>query len=362
MSGELRYGVIGTGMMGREHIQNLEALEGVRVSALCDPDGDSLEAARRLLDAAVPCFSHHRELLDADCCDALVVATPNMTHAEILLDILPRALPVLVEKPLCTRIADCRRVLEASQESSLLWVGLEYRFIPAIAALLERLDSGVIGSVRMLSIREHRFPFLPKVGDWNRFNRNTGGTLVEKCCHFFDLMCRITGSRPRRVLASGAQDLNHLEERYAGETPDILDNAYAIVDFESGARAMLDLCMFAEASHDQEEVCVVGDRGKLEAFVPSSRLRVGLRGQHGVGDVEEIQVNPPEIPYLGFHHGSSFIEHTHFRDALRHGGKPQVDGEAGLWSVAMGVAAQRSIEEGRSVTLAEVMEEDASAE
>jgi predicted dehydrogenase len=40
----------------------------------------------------------------------------------------------------------------------------------------------------MLTIREHRFPFLSKVGDWNRFNRNTGGTFVEKCCHFFDLM------------------------------------------------------------------------------------------------------------------------------------------------------------------------------
>ena len=46
----------------------------------------------------------------------------------------------------------------------------------------------------MLSIREHRLPFLQKVDDWNRFNKNTGGTLVEKCCHFFDLMRRIIGS------------------------------------------------------------------------------------------------------------------------------------------------------------------------
>ena len=358
MNRPLRYGVIGTGMMGREHIRNLQALDGVEVAALCDPDVDSLEAARKLLDAPLPCFSDHRALLAANCCDALVVATPNMTHAEILLDILPRAVPVLVEKPLCSRVADCRRVLEAKHEGALLWVGLEYRFIPAIAALLERVDSGAIGRVRMLSIREHRFPFLPKVGNWNRFNRNTGGTLVEKCCHFFDLMCRISGSRPRRVLASGAQDLNHLDESYAGETPDILDNAFAIVDFESGARGMLELCMFAEASHDQEELCVVGDQGKLEAFVPSSRLRFGLRGQHGFGNVEEIPVAASGAAYEGFHHGSSFIEHCHFRDALREGRKAQVDAEAGLWSVATGVAAQRSIEEGRVVSLAEVMEEE----
>ncbi|MEZ5177594.1 MAG: Gfo/Idh/MocA family oxidoreductase [Acidimicrobiales bacterium] len=64
------------------------------------------------------------------------------------------------------------------------------------------------------------FPFLAKVGDWNRFNRNTGGTLVEKCCHFFDLMNQVVDDTPVRVLASGAQDVNHLDEAYDGEVPD----------------------------------------------------------------------------------------------------------------------------------------------
>ncbi|NRA07353.1 MAG: Gfo/Idh/MocA family oxidoreductase [Myxococcales bacterium] len=358
MNAPLRYGVIGTGMMGREHIQNLRALDGVEVAALCDPDEGSLESATSLLEDAVPCFPDHRALLEAGICDALVVASPNMTHADILLDIAPRGLPVLVEKPLCTTVADCRRVLEANRSGGMLWVGLEYRFIPAIAALVEKVASGAIGAVRMLAIREHRFPFLPKVGDWNRFNRNTGGTLVEKCCHFFDLMSLITGSRPHRVMASGAQDLNHLEERYQGERPDILDNAFVIVDFESGARGMLDLCMFAEATHNQEELSVVGDLGKLEAFVPASQLRVGLRATHRIGAVEEIPVEASEAAYQGFHHGSSFVEHLRFRDALRTGQGPEVGAEAGLWSVAVGVAAQRSISEARTVTLAEVLEEE----
>lgn len=56
----------------------------------------------------------------------------------------------------------------------------------------------------MLAIREHRFPFLAKVGDWNRFNRNTGGKLVEKCCHFIDLMNVIVRQHPIRVYSSGA--------------------------------------------------------------------------------------------------------------------------------------------------------------
>jgi predicted dehydrogenase len=55
------------------------------------------------------------------------------------------------------------------------------------------------------------------VDNWNRFNKNTGGTLVEKCCHFFDLMTLIANSNPVRVMASGAQTVNHLDERYDGK-------------------------------------------------------------------------------------------------------------------------------------------------
>ena len=55
----------------------------------------------------------------------------------------------------------------------------------------------------MLSIREHRFPFLHKVGHWNRFNKWTGGTLVEKACHFFDLMRRLVQDDVVSVYASG---------------------------------------------------------------------------------------------------------------------------------------------------------------
>lgn len=56
-----------------------------------------------------------------------------------------------------------------------------------------------------------------QVDNWNRFNRNTGGTLVEKCCHFFDLMTLIMGRKPRRVIASGSQAVNHLDEVYGKE-------------------------------------------------------------------------------------------------------------------------------------------------
>ena len=365
MADEVRYGIIGSGMMGIEHMLNLAAVDGATVTAIADPEPASRALALAFAGpgAATPAgtdiaeFDHHEDLLASGRCDAVVVATPNMTHVDVLVDVLADGVDVLVEKPLCTTVADCRRVIDAADgHTGVVWVGLEYRYMPPVARFIDHVHHGDIGRVRMLAIREHRFPFLAKVGDWNRFNRNTGGTLVEKCCHFFDLMAHVVGSPPVRVLASGAQDVNHLDERYGGEIPDILDNAYVIVDFADGARALLDLCMFAEGSEHQEELSAVGDQGKVEAFLPQSTVRLGQRpgGRRGVHT--EV-VHDERVRYQGFHHGSSYLEHVDFLAAVRAGGPAAVSLADGLLSVAMGVAAQRSIEQARPVTLDEVLAE-----
>jgi predicted dehydrogenase len=195
----------------------------------------------------------------------------------------------------------------------------------------------------MLAIREHRFPFLPKVGDWNRFNRNTGGTLVEKCCHFFDLMNLITDQRPTRVYASGSRDVNHLDERYDGETPDIIDNAFVIVDYDRGARAMLDLCMFAENSTHEVEMAATGDLGKAEVFIPAHRVVLSRR--HG-GEGGPIAFDlDPRADTAGAHHGSTYFEHLAFIEAIRTGGSPAVSAMDGAMAVVVGAAAERSARE-----------------
>ena len=351
----LRYGVIGTGMMGVEHIHNLLHVDGTEITALADPHPASIEAAAALVpDAAV--FADHTALLAAGVCDAVVVASPNMTHIDVLSDVLATDLHVLVEKPLCTTVDDCYTVLDLAEgREAITWVGLEYRYIPQITRLIDEVDAGAVGQPRMVAIREHRFPFLRKVGDWNRFSRNTGGTLVEKTCHFFDLMCRIMPSRPVRVMASGGQDVNHLDEEYDGEVPDILDNAFVIVEFADGGRGMLDLCMFAEATHDQEQLSVVGELGKVETYVPHALVRIGRRGEHWMGNVETHEVHDDSVAYEGFHDGSSYLEHLHFRDAIREGREPEVTLHDGLVSVAIGAAAHRSIDEGRVVELSEFL-------
>ena len=89
----LRYGVVGTGMMGVEHIENILALDGAAVTAVADPHGASQEAARRaVVGAGSPneplVVDTVEELLAADACDAVVVASPNHTHCDTLLAVL----------------------------------------------------------------------------------------------------------------------------------------------------------------------------------------------------------------------------------------------------------------------------------
>jgi myo-inositol 2-dehydrogenase / D-chiro-inositol 1-dehydrogenase len=357
---DLRYGVIGTGMMGIEHIQNIAAIDGARVVAIADPHAASRDAATATIDDPdLQVFTDHRALLESGDCDAVVVATPNMTHADILIDVLATGTHVLVEKPLATTVAECQAILAAAEDyDGVAWVGLEYRYMPPIARIVREVSEGAAGTVRMVAIREHRFPFLPKIDAWNRFNRNSGGTLVEKCCHFFDLMTLFAGDIPVRVMASGGQDVNHLDELYEGEIPDIIDNAYVIVEYANGVRGMLDLCMFAEGGANEQEVCVTGDVGKVEAFVPDGTVRLGKRADPGFR-VERI--TDDRILYNGLHHGSSYLEHLDFLAAIRNGTPPLVSLQDGLNAVAMGVAAHRSIDEGRPVRLDEVLEVSAPA-
>jgi myo-inositol 2-dehydrogenase / D-chiro-inositol 1-dehydrogenase len=363
----IRYGIIGCGSMGREHIHNLRAMGGAVVTAIADPSLASRDQAAAIVDGKLTLFSDHHDLLTSGLCDALVIASPNFTHAAVMRDALATELPILCEKPLVTTIADgLDLAARAKKRKGIVWVAQEYRYMPPVAEMIRIAHEGGVGTLHQVAIREHREPFYPKVGDWNRFNANTGGTLVEKCCHYFNLMDFILKEQPLRVFASGGQRVNHLDESYHGKAPDILDSAFVIVEYPSGARASLDLCMFAENSIDNEHVTIVGAEGKLESLLPSGVLRYGRREDWGRREVwgqpsgtakgvAVRQIRDTNIKYLGQHFGASYIEHQKFAHALRSGLPPEIPLEEGLRAVATGLAAHKSIDEGRVVALSEIL-------
>lgn len=357
-----KYGLIGAGMMGQEHIRNIALLDGAEVAAIFEPDPQMRAMSAALAPMAAQVDSVEALLARPEI-DCLLVASPNHLHAMQLRQIArTRPLPLLMEKPLYTDPADAALIAEMRKTyPAPIWVAMEYRYMPPIARLLSEVDQAT-GGVKMLSIREHRFPFLPKVGDWNRFNRNTGGTLVEKCCHFFDLMRLVMQAEPVRVMASASQMVNHLDETYDGARPDIWDAGYVIVDFEGGSRAMLELCMFAEGARYQEEVSAVGPTGKIEAFVPGPGR---FWNSDQPAPVPQIVFSPraPKGPHVlelpvdagllavGDHNGATFYQHQRFCEVVRGNGAPEVTLHDGAQAVAMGLAAQESATIGQAVTL-----------
>ena len=361
----VRYGIIGCGMMGQEHLRNIALLPGARVTRIFEPD-ETMAVGSLALAAGAQRAASLAEVVTANDVDCLLIASPNFRHAEQLLEIAAlRPLPLLLEKPACTNLTDVRALAALGQRyPAPIWVAMEYRYMPPVARLTEEVHSAQhTGPVKMITIREHRFPFLVKVGDWNRFNRYTGGTLVEKCCHFFDLMRHMTRSEPVRVYASASVANNHLDERYPDGTPDILDNAYVVVDFASGQRAMLELCMFAEGARYQEEISVVGPVGKAECFVPGP----GRFWPAHLGDapVPKVVISPREpkgprelnVPVdpvalaAGDHNGSTLYQHQRFNAVVRGQGPVEVGLTDGLAAVLMGLAAQESALTGQAVSL-----------
>ena len=113
---ELRVGVIGTGMMGCEHLRNLMGIPEAVVTAISDPHDEQHGWARRTLGdnaASVREFTDHRDLLNSGLVDAVLVASPNFTHKVLLDDIFDTDIPVLVEKPMCTTVEDCVSIVNA---------------------------------------------------------------------------------------------------------------------------------------------------------------------------------------------------------------------------------------------------------
>ena len=338
MSSTKTYAIVGCGMMGREHMRNIALVSGAELIAVVDPDSGSRDLAlaqAKALGQSIRVFEDSAVLLAEAKPDAVIIASPNFTHFDVVQPIMQAGCAVLLEKPMCTRVEDALALERAVRDyEPLFWVGLEYRYMPPATRFTERVHAGEAGPITMLSIREHRFPFLPKVGDWNRFNRNTGGTLVEKCCHFFDLMRHILRDEPVRVFASGGQDVNHLDERYSGGTPDIIDNAFVLV---------------AEGSQDQEEISAVGPIGKLEVKLPSADVIWSPRDRSG--PFVEPVTTPPEALAAGDHHGASYYQLLHFHAALTSGGEAQITARDGYRSVVMGAAAQESIVTGLPVAI-----------
>ena len=362
------FNVIGTGINGQEQIR-VSQLEGrATTHGVFDPNPGSIAAAQALMAQLAPGQTLKvYETLEAACndpaADGLIISTPNHTHLDVVRTAVKSGKHILLEKPMATTLNDAYEIARlATSHPARFQVGLQYRFKPMYSeAIHEALERGMIGDIKTISILEHRVPFLDKVGQWNKFSELSGGTLVEKCCHYFDLFNLFARSRPMRVFASGSQAVNFKSFEYAGKPSDILDNAFVTVEYANGVRANFNLCMFAPMIY--EEIVLCGDAGRikgheLEHYRPGIQRECKLEVITGADRVSRISEPsyPKHVEESG-HHGGTYIERARFIDGIE--GKPVKTASVseGFWSIVIGVAAEASVKSGQVVDIASLLKQ-----
>jgi len=360
-----RFAIIGVGTIGKEHMRVTTLLGRARIHGIYDPQERSLDVAETEFAKISSDKLVRYTDLDAACSDpdvdAYFICTPNYTHYEVLCTVIKTGKPIFVEKPMATTVDHAAKMVKMVNEySSFIQIGLQYRYKRQyVEAYHEALVRKSLGDIKTISMSEFRPPFLDKVGQWNKFSEYSGGTLVEKSCHYFDLINLMAQSEPERVFASGGQAVTFKDFEKDGRASDIDDHAYAIIEYANGIRANFTLNMFCPEF--EEEMIVVGDKGRLiarEKFYyhrqqPSKgSIEIEL-GEEGPSKISEVTY--PNLIEESGHHGATFYEHQAFVDQFEGKDVDCATAEQGLWAVIVACAAQESITTDQPILIEEFL-------
>jgi myo-inositol 2-dehydrogenase/D-chiro-inositol 1-dehydrogenase len=267
-------GIIGTGGMGTRHAVNLHRyIGGARVAAVYDLDGERASQAAAACGCAAV-FADPIRLIEDEGVGAILIASPDDTHAELTLACLEAGKPVLCEKPLATRVADALKVLDAEMTlgRKLISVGFMRRFDPQHLAVKNMAASGQIGR-----------PLLFKGVHRNAsaaFGISGETILINSAGHDFDSArwllgqevqdVYVRGLRSRPELHPDTRDLLFVEMSLTG---DCLATAEVYVNDEYGYEVSAELvCQRGTAVTMQPDLALVRANARRGFHVPSDWL------------------------------------------------------------------------------------------
>jgi predicted dehydrogenase len=352
-----------------------------------------------MLDFQAEIHDNAAELTQRKDLDAVVICSVDCMHEEHALLALESGKHVYVEKPLATTVEGCLKVIEAAKRTKkVLAMGFNLRHHAVVRRLRDLVADGAFGEIFSLQAIEHYNGGRTYHSRWNRLKKYTGGLFIHKGSHDFDVINYLMGPqvRPARVACfANVFTLNreHLPFEpkpgvepgprctvcsYKDECPDAYPRSTALYDDETAAvdGYYPDQCMYLsdKDTHDQGIAIVEYDNGATashsEYFVtPITNRRYLIEGTkaRGEGDFHGsyVKLQPrwtnDEIehrigPQTGGHGGADpGIIHM-FLECVRTGAEPRATAVDGLWSVAVGVAAEKARAENRVVEISELMD------
>ena len=347
MARKIRMGFIGVGSMGYSHLQlfHQECRGQAAAVALC---ASNQERIQRALEVAPDMALHKKEsdLIQSDL-DAVVISSPNFTHVPLALEALKAGKHVFLEKPVGITATECRKLLRATQKSDrVLMIGHELRYSAYFAKIKHLIDRNAVGMPHMTWCKEFRGPFQPKSRDWIQDRRKSGGCLVDKNCHHFDLMNWWLGARPKRVSAFGSNAVN----RVISGPNQVHDHATASWEYANGAKGTLHLSLFAhEPPKETLEMGVVGETGVLQTDLDNLQILHWENGKRK-GAPRVIRVKAKRGVGWGGHLGFAEM-HPAFIKAVRTGQAPLTSVANTIDGTLLAIAAEESIRKRKIITI-----------
>ena len=341
-AGPLRIGLIGCGTMGTSHATQMAKLSELRLAAVCDVDTTKAQAAA---DAAastgntgVRVYTEVSALLGDRDVPAVIVATPNFTHRQIVLEALAAGKDVFCEKPMALTVKDCDEMIATAQRlGRKLMVGQVLRLMTVYAAVRRLVEDGTIGAPRVIRVLRTGARTVGRPGayaaSWRAKRENTGGILFEVHVHEFDLM---------RSLLGEVAEISAMAENFYHPERDYEDHVVVTLRFRNGGIGVLE----AGGAHaiGGSEGIVTGEKGSV-AYDGSKNSVVYRLVEDGA---KPIEVPVERDAGTGVQSElSSFARWVLFEEA------PVVTAEDGRRAVQLAEAAYVAAREKRTVQLAD---------
>ena len=331
----LRIGVIGVGRIGRMHAELLaRQVEGTTVAAVADANAATAAAVGAELGARA---SGVTELLGAEDVDAVAICTSTDTHAELIVAAARAGKAIFCEKPVSLDLAEVDRALAVVAAAGVPFqIGFNRRFDPAHQAVRDAVAAGEVGEPQLVRISS-RDPAPPPLS----YVRVSGGIFLDMTIHDFDMARYVARSEVVEVFARGAVNV---DPGFA-DAGDV-DTALVTLVHENGCLTAIDNSRQAVYGYDQR-VEVFGSGGMAASENPLAHTAV-VRTAAGS--------RQPTLPYfyLERYIPSYLREWDAFRTAVSSGHETTVTAEDARAPLVIGLAAWRSLREGRPVRIAEV--------
>lgn len=337
---QVRVSLVGCGRAGLVHGRNFAGgVPGARLVGVCDADAEAAEAAAAELGVPVLPLAPE-EAAASDDVDAVVVASPTFTHADIVVPALEAGAFVLCEKPLAASLHDAQRVARAERSSdATLVMGFMRRFDRQFARAAERIAAGDIGTPLLVK-STGRGPGLPPEWAWDI--HLSGGLAAEVNSHDFDTVRWLSGQELQSVHAVGrAAKRPDIRERY----PDFTDLLVATFELSEGGLATVDGACPADYGYDARAE-IYGTEGSLFIGSPlaPAPLMVGPSGAAS----ETVR------SWRTLFADAYWAEDEHLVRVASGLEAPAAGVEDGLCALRAVAAVNRSVHEGAPVALADV--------